>query len=491
MIINVNKNSKTPFHLQIAFQLKTKIIAGEMMDGFPLPSEREMAKRIHVHRNTVTKAYNELKADGLARSVQGVGYRITYKDGNNVIFSNKPKGVNWSNLIKDEYLDVEKTFDDLFSKSYGPRNISFAGGIASPELYSKKDIAEAVSEIILEGKESSYFYTPYQGDLELRQQLSVFMRNKGVTINTSEIQIFSETNQALDFLVTLLLNPGDIVILEEAVSPDIYRPIELAGAKIITLPLDEDGMICENIESILEIHKPKFIYVNSSYHDPTGVILSLDRRKKLLELSYKYRVPIIEDDSASEICLEGPKLPSIKSLDQGNNVIYIYSFSLTFIPGIGIAFLAAPKSVIKSMSYLVSIRLISLDWMYQKLLKFYLSKGIYQNRILEFNSEYRKKRDIMCAWLDKLKPLGVRYRRPHGGVYIWCNLPDSVNIKKLTKDAAKAGIAFIPGNIFSPGKKEWYSQIRLNYSYPSSLQVEEGMEELHKLLSAAIQPTGT
>lgn len=491
MVININKNSKTPFHLQIALQIKIKIIKGELMDGFPLPSEREMAKRIHVHRNTVTKAYNELKADGLARSMQGVGYMITYKYGNNVVSSNKPKDVNWQNLIKDEYLDVEKIFDDLFSKSYGPKNISFAGGIASPDIYSKKDIAGVISEIILEGRESSYFYTPYQGDPELRHQLSVFMRDKGVIINPSEIQVFSETNQALDFLVTLLLNPGDQVILEESVSPDIYRPIELAGAKIITLPLDENGMICDNIESILEKHQPKFIYVNSSYHDPTGVILSLDRRKKLLELSYKYRVPIIEDDAASEICLDGPKLPSIKSLDWGNNVIYIYSFSLTFIPGIGIAFLAAPKSVIKSMSYLVSIRLISLDWMYQKLLKHYLSKGIYQKRILAFNLEYRKKRDLMCAWLDKLKPLGVTYRRPQGGVYIWCNLPDCVNMKKLTKDAARAGVSFIPGIFFSPCKKEGYNRIRLNYSYPSCLQVEEGMAELYKLLIAAAHTTGT
>src|SRR5665647_789899 len=122
MVINVNKNSKTPFHLQIALQLKTKIIQGEIMDGFPLPSEREMAKMIDVHRNTVTKAYNELKADGLAMSMQGVGYMITYKDGNNEISSNKPNNVNWPNLIKDEYLDGEKTFDDLFSKSYGAKN---------------------------------------------------------------------------------------------------------------------------------------------------------------------------------------------------------------------------------------------------------------------------------------------------------------------------------------------------------------------------------
>jgi len=492
MNINVNKSSKTPIYIQIAQQLKTKIMQGEMMDGFPLPSEREMAKMVEVHRNTVTRAYNELKADGFIKSVQGVGYIITYKkDESNELLYLKPKNVNWSNLIKDEYLDVEKTFDDLFSKSYGPKNISFAGGMASPDVYSKKDIVEVISEIILEGRETSYFYTPYQGDPGLRQQFSIFMRNKGVIINASEIQVFSETNQALDFLVTLLLNPGDVVILEEPVSPDIYRPIELAGAKIITVPIDEDGMICENLESILEKHKPKFIYVNSSYHDPTGVTLSLERRKKLLELSYKFRVPIIEDDVASEICLNGPKLPSIKSLDQGNNVIYIYSFSLTFIPGVGIAFLVAPKRVIKSMSYLVSIRLISLDWMYQKLLKLYLSKGIYQKRLLEFNIEYRKKRDLMCVWLDKWKRLGVTYRKPQGGVYIWCNLPDCVDIKELTKSAARVGISFIPGNIFYPGKSKGNNQIRLNYSYPSYFQVDEGMAELTKLLLEALNNTGT
>jgi DNA-binding transcriptional MocR family regulator len=492
MNINVNKNSKTPIYFQIAQQLKMKILQGEMMDGFSLPSEREMAKMADVHRNTVTRAYNELKADGFIKSIQGVGYMITYKkDGDNDSANAKPKNVNWPNLIKDEYLDVEKTFDDLFSKSYGPKNISFAGGMASPDVYSKKDIVEVISEIILEGRESSYFYSPYQGDPGLRQQFSTFMRNKGALVNASEIQVFSETNQALDFLVTLLLNPGDKVILEEPVSPDIYRPIELAGAKIITVPIDEDGMICENLESVLEKHKPKFIYVNSSYHDPTGVTLSLERRKILLELSYKFRVPIIEDDVASEICLNGPKLPSIKSLDKGNNVIYIYSFSLTFIPGIGIAFLVAPKRVIKSMSYLVSVRLISLDWMYQKLLKLYLSKGIYQKRIFEFNQEYRKKRDLMCSWLDKWKLMGATYRKPQGGVYIWCNLPDNIDIKEFAKSAARVGISFIPGDIFFPGKSKGDNQIRLNYSYPSYAQVDEGMAELSKLFVETVNNAGT
>lgn len=480
MKLTVNKNLKTPVYLQIFSQIKEKIIKGDLVDGYALPSERALAKTLSLHRNTIVRAYNELKADELISSYQGVGYRVHYREEEH---EQKGKAVNWQGIIKKEYLELESAFDDLFIKSQAESKISFAAGMAAGEVYSKEEVADCLAQIIASGNRQSYFYTPYQGDPELRKEISGFMRTKGVLTNPGQIQIFSENNQALDFLVTLLLSPGDKVFTEECVSPDVYRAIELAGGEIITVPMDEKGMICDCLEPLIEIHKPRFIYVNSGYHNPTGAILSMERRKKLLDLSYEYRIPIVEEDEASELFFEGDRMPSIKSMDPNENVIYMYSFSLTLVPGVGVSFVIAPNSVIKSLSNLVSVRLVTLDWMPQHLACQYLKNGTFINKLESFRRIYKRKRDLMCRHLDQAaESVNLSYLKPDGGVYLWVRLPSEIPISLLVRETEKQEVSFVPGMIFFPDKNPDGNYIRLNYSYPTEEQIQKGMKILTEIL---------
>lgn len=480
MKLSVNRDLKTPLYLQIASQIKEQVLTGQIADGYALPSERVMAKTLNVHRNTVVKAYNELRDQELLRSYQGIGYRISYKKEQP---KKRPKKVHWSNIIKEEYLELNADFDDLYGRYGEESQISFAAGAAARNVYSKDDVAACLADILSENNKSAYFYTPYQGDKELRQEISYFMRTKGILTNPSHIQIFSENNQALDFLVTMLLSPGDKIIMEESASPDVFRAMELAGGEIITIPMDENGMMCDCIEPILEMHRPKFIYVNSSYHNPSGVTLSMERRKKLLELSYEYRIPIIEEDEASELYFGDRRIPSIKSMDPGNNVIYMYSFSLTLIPGVGIAFVVASGDLIKSLSNLVSVRLVSLDWMPQQLTREYMKRGSFYNRLEDFRKVYRKKQGLMCRYLDEVREdLGLSYRRPEGGVYLWLSLPPSINGHLLLKESKKRGVTFMPGDVFYPDKNPKGNYIRLNYSYATEREIHIGMGILVELM---------
>ena len=202
-------------------------------------------------------------------------------------------------FIKDEYISFDGDFDELFNKSYEKDIISFGGGVAAREIYPHDEMASVFETILREKKDDAYFHTPYQGDPELRKEIVAFLSTKGINTQPGNIQLFTENNQALDFIMTLMLQPGDKVIVPEALSPDIYRAIQFAGGQLLTVPMDEDGMICENLGPLIEKEKPKFMYVDSSFNSPTGTILSLERRKMLLELSYKYRVPIIEEDEGS------------------------------------------------------------------------------------------------------------------------------------------------------------------------------------------------
>ena len=476
MDITVDKSIRTPLYWQIADQIKAMIIEGQMADGSILPSERSLAQMLGVHRNTIIKAYSHLRDQELIDSLQGVGYRVTYKS-ESFYEPDVRRKVNWSTIIKDENQDMEKTSDDIFLRFTEENNISFSTGMP-PAIYDEEDLATDLAAILREEGRKPFFLSPYQGDLTLRHKIIAYLRTKGIKAGLNQVQILSETNQALDFIVTSLLNPGDRVITEEPVSPDVYRVIELAGGRPVTVPVDENGMICDNLEALIETHRPKFIYVNSSYHDPTGNILSVERRRKLLELSNRYRLPIIEEDAASELSFEEKFLPTIKSMDRSENVIYIYSFALTFIPGMSMAFVAAPEKLIKSLSYLVSIRIMSLDWMTQKLLAKYITDGKYYENVQKIAALNKTKRDLMCSYLDRMSDIGVSYQKPGGGVYIWCQLPKTVDSKAVVAESLKRGISIIPGEIFYPSRNGGQNNIRLNYSYETIGRIKLGMENL-------------
>lgn len=481
MNITVDKNIHIPVYLQISNQLKAMIICGKLADGAVLPSERSMAQALGVHRNTVVKSYSVLKDEELVESLQGKGYKVTYKCGEFVDPDVRRK-VNWSTIIKDEYQDVGNTFDDMFLRFAEENKISLSTGMA-PAIYKEDDLAADIASILKDtGRKNSYL-SPYQGEASLRHKIISYLRTKGINARMNQVQIMSETNQALDFIVTAMLKEGDAVILEEPVSPDVYRVIELAGCKAITVPVDEDGIMCDRLEALIETHNPKFLYVNSSFHDPTGALLSLARRKKLLELSNRYRLPIIEEDAASELSFTEEFIPTIKSMDRSENVIYIYSFSLTFVPGLSLAFVVAPEKLVKSLSYLVSIRIVSLDWITQKLLERYIDDGRYfenLKRIIELN---REKRDLMCSYLDKLAPLGVKYKKPDGGVYVWCKLPENMDSLAVTEACSQRGISVYPGDVFYPHKNGGREYLRLNYSSENISRIKLGMENLTEIIT--------
>ena len=242
----MNHSSRTAIYLQIATQMKAQILNGEIAAGSSLPSERAMAQRLGVHRNTVIKAYAELKAEELIVSQQGVGYVVALPP-NAQSSGKKAKKVHWVSQIKDEHVDMEVTFDDLFQR-FGDENIiSLGSGLATPEIYNNQKVAADIAGLITEEGKTQYFYSPYQGDKNLRQKLVSFLSTKGVKATPGEIQILTETNQALDFIVTLLLREGDTVLMEEPVSPDAYRTVELAGGTVITVPVDQDGICCDRL----------------------------------------------------------------------------------------------------------------------------------------------------------------------------------------------------------------------------------------------------
>lgn len=480
--IEINKKRKIPLYLQIESQLKRMILAGNIPDGAVLPSERKLAAQLGVHRNTVIRAYADLKDMGLVRSDRGKGYAVCYSlPEDRPLTAEEQRSVNWSHVIKDEYLDMEELYDDIFQRFSTGKGISLSAGMP-PFVYPEEEIADDIVAIMNESQLLPAYLATYQGDGELLRRLQDYVRTKGIEAGLRQIQVLKETNQALDYIITAMTEPGDCVFIEEPCSPDVYRMIALSGCDFFTVPVDLGGMVVEQLEPLIATKKPKFIYVNSSYQDPTGNILSLERRRKLLELSNRYRIPIVEDDAGSEMYFEDRPTPPIKSMDHCNNVIYIYSFSLTFVPGMTLAFVVADEKLVRALSYLVSIHIVSIGWITQKLLARNLENGTYQRKCREIADHSRRNRDIMCAMLDRLSDIGVRYVKPRGGVYIWVKLPPGLSGRRVAEEASRFDVAVVPGEVFYPTRKGGKEFIRLNYSYESVEWLTEGMNRLVRVI---------
>ena len=333
MRIEINKKRKIPLYLQIESQLKRMILAGNIPDGAVLPSERKLAAQLGVHRNTVIRAYADLKDMGLVRSDRGKGYAVCYSlPEDRPLTAEEQRSVNWSHVIKDEYLDMEELYDDIFQRFSTGKGISLSAGMP-PFVYPEEEIADDIVAIMNESQLLPAYLATYQGDGELLRRLQDYVRTKGIEAGLRQIQVLKETNQALDYIITAMTEPGDCVFIEEPCSPDVYRMIALSGCDFFTVPVDLDGMVVEQLEPLIATKKPKFIYVNSSYQDPTGNILSLERRRKLLELSNRYRIPIVEDEEPE---LFGPYdettgRRSIKVI-RANSYIYQYRESAIPVP---------------------------------------------------------------------------------------------------------------------------------------------------------------
>lgn len=484
MLLYTNKNLDTPLYLQIVNQLKDIIIKEELPDGFKMPSERSVAKILGVHRNTIKRAYHELRADGYLNSIERKGFSVT-TDNTRLKSSSRKYGLRWSDIIRDEYINhrIEEHFSSLLNQNV---KYSFSGDVVQTEEIGRDDISEILFEIAKSQEQNIYAISHKQGDYELRKSMVDFIKTKGINAKPSEVQVVSESFQAIEYISNMIIKEGDTVIIGETACPDTTRIFLSSGARIITVSMDENGIICEQLEALIIKHDPKLLFVDPDFQNPTGSVMSLGRRKQLLDLSYKYNIPIIEEDSSSELRYEGRSIPPLKALDQHESVIYIYSFYFTIPSGIRIAFIVANKRLVSDVSTVIQSRVVCADVISQRVIKEYLNRGLYSKNLAVIRENNHLKRDLMYEALKGARKLGVEMIKPEGGAYIWCKLPQNIDVQKLMLNANKKAISFMPGRMFFVKGSKGDGFIRLNYSFSDEKKITEGIELFNEALSESI-----
>lgn len=485
MRININRNSDTPVYLQIKNQLRDMIISGELPTGHTLPPERALGELLDVNRTTVVKAYHELKSDGLVEARVGRG----------TIVASKPSKERFSSICQfnpipwyqffNEGLDFADNhiISDIMDINCTKDIIAFSGGFPSPELYPLEDLEKIQEKLFRTYGKQLLLHNPVEGLQSLRAGISSLMKSRNANVSAKDIMILSGSQQGLDYIARVFIKPGDTVILEE---PSFFGAIHIfrsAGAKVIGVPTDSQGMKTDILEALIQRYKPKFIYTLPTFQNPSGIIMSLERRYELLNLSYKYRIPIVEDDPYSDLRYTGKAIPSLKALDPYEHVIYLSTFSKILSIGLRIGWVAAPQQVIRKFTYLKQMTDLHVNTPCQYMLSEFLSQGYYEKHLNRVLKEYGDKLELMNGALEKYKIPQVVWDKPEGGFYIWCRLPEYVTNNRLVSKAAEKGVVYLPGEIFYPDGTQGENFVRLNFTFTDSKNIAEGIKRLMSALT--------
>jgi DNA-binding transcriptional MocR family regulator len=477
--IAIDRTSPIPVYLQIRNQLREMILSGVLPPGYRLLPERRLAENLGVNRSTVVSAYRELEADALIESHVGQGTTVRPHSVSEA--ESDPTTVNpvsWNQLFRGEPARVREPLTrDLMELAVRDDVISLAAGMAAPELYPVEALMEIENEVMREEGRQTLQYGPTEGHYPLRESISRLMGSRGAQVAPEEVIILSGSQQGLDLVARVFLDPGDVVIVEEPTFFCALQVFRAAGARVIGVPVDKGGMRLDVLEPLLARYTPKLIYTLPTFQNPSGTTLGLDRRRRLLDLAYRHQVPILEDDPYGELRYEGNPLPSLKALDQHGYVLYLSTFSKMLLPGLRIGWLAAPRPVIHQIALAKQLVDLHSNNPAQRIIDRYLRRNLLEAQLARARDEYRLRRDVMLHSLEKCAPTGLAWNRPEGGIYLWCRLPDNVSSSRLLAAAAQRRVAFVPGDAFHVGGigQEY---VRLNFSLPTPDRIREGITRL-------------
>jgi 2-aminoadipate transaminase len=322
------------------------------------------------------------------------------------------------------------------------------------------------------------------------------MTRQGVPVRAANILITSGSQQALDLLAKLLIDPGDRILVEAPTYLGALQAFNVFGAAYVTVPVDEDGLRLELVEDALR-SGPKFMYILPTFQNPAGVTLSRERREKLVRLAEKYGVPIVEDDAYGKLRYEGEDLPSLMALDcakrpEHGNVIYLSTFSKTLAPGLRIGWIVAPPDVIAKLVQIKQGADLQTSTFNQRLVYEVAQDGFLDAYALTIREVYRQRRDAMLNALQEMFPPEVGWTHPGGGLFLWVTLPPGSDSRQLLELALGEGVAFVPGDCFYAGDSDLgRRQMRLNFSYVDPDRIREGIRRLSAAIHQHLQVAGS
>jgi 2-aminoadipate transaminase len=393
--------------------------------------------------------------------------------------------VNYDQLYSDRAGKMRKSeIRELLKVTQDPEIISFAGGLPNPLSFPIQDLKIIVQNVLNNHGKVALQYGATQGINELREAIAERSHKEGMTKGTSveNIMITSGSQQALDAVGKIFLNPGDIAMVGLPSYLGGINAFRSYEANLVGVPLDKEGMQVDLLEEkIKELIKQdmsvKFIYTIPTFQNPAGTVMPESRRKKLIDIAHEYNLVIIEDDPYGKLRYDIPAIKPIKAFDDEGRVIYMSTFSKILAPGFRLAWIIAPDDVMRKLALCKQAQDLCTAPFSQYIAHEFIKSGSLDLHIMKICEMYRPKRDIMMDSMKKYFPEGYICNKPKGGMFAWVTLPEQVDTEAMFLDAFKEKVAYVHGKAFCVDGGGG-SSMRLNFSYSTNEQLDTGMKRL-------------
>ncbi len=376
---------------------------------------------------------------------------------------------------------------EIFKILGKPGIISFAGGAPDANLFPTEELAEIAADVLKNQGKVALTYGVTEGYTPLRNWVIDRLTKQGIISDRDDTIIGSGGQQGIDLAAKSLLNPGDGVICEEPSFIGGLNSYRVNNAEIYGVPVEADGLDLVKLEETLKTHpNVKIVYTIATFQNPSGITMSLEKRKKLLELSETYDFIIFEDNPYGELRFSGEEVPTIKSMDKNGRVVYFGSFSKILAPGLRLGFVSCHPALMERMIICKQVEDVHTNVLSQMIAYEFVTRYDIDAHIAKLRAAYGKKCKLMMDCMDKCFPKSVTHTCPEGGLFLFCTMPEEFDSKEVMKKALDKGVAFVPGATTMVDDKAKYSTFRMNYSTATEEEIQKGIAILGDVLKEVV-----
>ena len=467
-----------PLYGHLVSLLEAAIARGEIPSGARLPPERELAQRLRISRTTVVSAYRELEARGLLRGYVGRG---TF-----VCAAPEPSGTPfaWRGKIASAALRwSDSTLRDTLRNSSDARLLSLAAGEPAIDCFPTAAFQQAIDDVLKRDARAVWSHGPTEGQPALRTAIA-----DRFGVSAESVLILAGAQQGLDLLARCLIDPGDAVVLDRPGYLGAIQSFRAAGAKLVGWDIARAEV--DELEDLLVRYRPKLIYTNPTFQNPTGLTVPIRTRRELLKLAERYRVPIVEDGTYGDLYFTDAPPPALRELDTQNLVIHLNSFSKVLAPGLRLGWLSAAPSIVDQIAIIKQ----RLDPHTQNLVQFamarFIREGSFDAHLKRLRAEHAQRCTAMIASIQRRIPAStIRFARPQGGLYLWCRVAPGLSTSALLERALACGVAFVAGPPFyaDPAGE---SELRICFSSVPPTALDDAITRLAGSITDAMRAFG-
>lgn len=375
------------------------------------------------------------------------------------------------------------TIREILKVAAQPEIISFAGGLPAPELFPVEAVRAAADGVISRHGREALQYGPSEGFPPLRDWIANEMQSRGIKAVPSDVLVTNGSQQVLDLVAKLFLNPGDVVLTENPTYLAAIQAFQALEARFVPVPTDGEGLIPEALPELIKKHRPKFLYTIPNFQNPTGVTMSGARRAALARIAATHGLLVLEDDPYGKLRYRGTEILPIKHWDETGCVLYASTFSKTIAPGLRLGWVAAPAEIFSRLLILKQASDLHTSGLDQRVAHAYLTQNDQSAHLECIRSAYGERFGVMDAALKKEMPEGYSWTKPDGGMFLWVTGPAALDGLSLLEKAIKHQVAFVPGRDFFPTDSGG-NYLRLNFSNSSPDRIREGIRRLGALCRA-------